>query len=70
MHFSSYTLIIIDRCYLNLVAAGKLLYTGKISPRFIFALFALSLEGEFKTGLIELYINNYTRNLESGRIQD
>ena len=32
-----------------------ILYTGKISPRFIFALFALWPEGEFKTGLIELF---------------
>ena len=29
-----------------------------------------NLRGEFKTGLIELYIKEYVRKLESGRIQD
>ena len=43
---------------------------GKFLPRFIFALFALWPEGEFKTGLIELYIKDYIRKLDSGRIQD
>ena len=43
---------------------------GKFRPRFIFALFALWHEGEFKTGLIELYIKKYVRKLESGRIQN
>ena len=33
----------------------QLLYTGKISPRFIFALWH---EGEFKTGIIELHIKD------------
>ena len=47
-----------------------LLYTGKISPPFYFALLALWPEGEFKTGLIELYIKDYIRKLESGRIRD
>ena len=35
--------------------------------RFIFTLWS---EGDFKTGLIELYIKEYTRKLESWRIQD
>ena len=48
----------------------EVLYTGKISPHFIFALFALWLEGEFKTGPIELYIKDYLRQLDGERIQD
>ena len=54
----------------NKVALGNsfsILYTGKISPRFIFALWP---EGEFKIGLIELYIKGYIRKLGNGRIQD
>ena len=43
---------------------------GKSCPRFIYALFALRPEGEFKTGPIEIYIKDYTRKLEGGRIQD
>ena len=39
-------------------------------PRFIFALFALSHEGEFKTGLILSFLKDYVRKLVSGRIQD
>ena len=47
-----------------------LLYTGKILPRFIFALLALLPEGKFKTGLIELYLKDYMIKLYSGQIQD
>ena len=43
---------------------------GKFHPHFIFNLFALWPEGEFKTGLIELCIKNYATNLERGQIQD
>ena len=43
---------------------------GNFRPHFIFALFALWPEGEFKTEPIELYIKDYVRKLESGRIQD
>ena len=43
---------------------------GKFRPRFIFALFALYHVGEFKTGLIELFENDYVRKFETGRIQD
>ena len=39
---------------------------GKFCPRFIFALFALWSKGEFKTGLIDLYIKDYIRKLETG----
>ena len=39
---------------------------GKFRPCFIFTLFALSPEGEFKTGLIESYIEDYIRKLGSG----
>ena len=49
--------------YCNLI-----LYTGKISPSFIFVLFALWPVGEFKTGPIELYIKDCVRKLEGGRI--
>ena len=55
---------------LSLIHAEVLLYTGKFRPRFIFVLFALSSEGEFKTGLIDLYRKDHIRKLESGRIQD
>ena len=43
---------------------------GKFHPRFIFPLFALWPEGEFKTGPIELYtcIKVCVRKLEGGRI--
>ena len=44
-----------------------ILYMGKISPRFIFALW---FEGEFKTGPVELYIKDYVRKLDGGQIQD
>ena len=43
------------------IKGEQLLYTGKISPRFIFALWP---EGKFKTGPIELYIKDYVRKLE------
>ena len=43
---------------------------GKFRPHFIFALFALCSEGEFKTGRIEFYIKEYIIKLERGRIQD
>ena len=43
---------------------------GKFRPRFIFALFAHWPEGEFKTGLIQLYLLDYVGKLESGRIQE
>ena len=39
-----------------------LLYTGKFCPHFILVLFALSPEGEFKTGQIEFYVL-YTKGL-------
>ena len=56
----------------SLLLFRKLQYTvhndkGKISPCFIFALIALWPEGEFKTGLIELYVKEYVRKLESRR---
>ena len=47
-----------------------ILYTGIISPPFYFRLFAVLSEGEFKTGLIELYTRGYIRKWEIGRIQD
>ena len=47
-----------------------ILYTGKIWPRFIFALFALRLVGEFKTERIESDVKDYVRKLKSRRIQD
>ena len=43
---------------------------GKFRPRYIFALFALWPEGEFKSGPIELYRKDYLRKLECGQIQD
>ena len=43
---------------------------GKFCPCFIFAHFALSPEGEFKTGLIEFRIKVYVTKLDGGRIQD
>ena len=43
---------------------------GKFRPRFIFDLFALWRESEFKTGLIEVCTKDYIRKQESGRIQD
>ena len=43
---------------------------GKFRPRFIFALFDLWPEGEFKTGPIEFYMKEYVRKFESGQIQD
>ena len=43
---------------------------GKFRPRFIFALFALWPEGEFKTGPIELYVKDYVRKLNGGQILD
>ena len=36
---------------------------GKFRPLFIFALLALWPEGEFKTGLIEIYLEDYIRKL-------
>ena len=43
----------------------------EILPRFIFALFALWPEGEFKNGLIEFRIlKDNVRKMESGQIQD
>ena len=42
---------------------------GKFRPHFIFPLFALWPEGEFTTGLIELWIKDYIGKLERGRIQ-
>ena len=56
-----------DVCVTGLLNRVDILYTGKIRPRFIFALWH---EGEFKTGLIQLFIKDYVRKLESGRIQD
>ena len=44
----------------------------KFRPRFIFALFALWPEGEFKTGIIQSYnffIKDYVRNLEHGEFK-
>ena len=49
---SSFQSVSYKRFYYHL----DILYTGKISPRFIFALWS---EGEFKTGQIEFYINEY-----------
>ena len=43
---------------------------GNFRPRFIFTLFALLHEDEFKTGQIELYVKGYVRKLVSRRIQD
>ena len=42
----------------------------KFRPRFIFALFAVWPEGEFKTELIEFCIKVYVTKLDSGWIQD
>ena len=44
----------------------------EISLQFYFTplVFPLSLEGKFITGLIELYVKDYVRKSESGRIQD
>ena len=47
-----------------------LLYTGKIPPCFIFALFTKRPKGKFKTGQIELYVMDYVGKLESGQIQE
>ena len=47
-----------------------ILYTGKISPPFIFALFVLWPEGELKTGLIELCGKGLYKKIGGGRIQD
>ena len=47
-----------------------LLYTAENLSPFYFSIFAVSHEGEFKTGLIELHIKHYVRNFENGRIQD
>ena len=43
---------------------------GKFCPHLTFAHFALWPEDEFKTGLIEEFIKDYVRKLESGQIQD
>ena len=43
---------------------------GKFLPRFIFTLFALWGEGEFKTGLIESSVKDYVRKMQNGWIQD
>ena len=43
---------------------------GKFRPHFIFALFALWPEGEFKAGLIQSFIKDFVGKLVSGRIQD
>ena len=40
----------------------------KFGPHFIFALFAIWPEGEFKTGPIELYTKDHARKFEKGRI--
>ena len=40
-----------------------------MSPRFIFALFALWPIGRIQTGLIELFMKDYLTKLESGQIQ-
>ena len=46
-------------------------YRENFTPIFnIFALFALCHVGEFKTGLIEIFIKDSVRKIESGRIQD
>ena len=42
---------------------------GKFLPRFIFTLFALWPEGEFKTEPVELYIKDNERKLKCGQIQ-
>ena len=49
---------------------GTYYIQGKFRPNFIFALFALGPEGEFKSGPIELYIKDYIRKFEGGQIQD
>ena len=48
---------------------ARILHTGKISPRVIFALFALSLEGEFKTEPIEFYVKDYVGKLKRGEFK-
>ena len=50
-----------------LIGRNKYCIQWKFRPHFIFALLP---EGEFKTGPMELYIKNYIRRVESGRIQD
>ena len=54
---------------LNGKSQGHTVYRENSAP-VLFVLFALWSEGEFKTGLIELYIMDYIRKLESGLIQD
>ena len=60
-----------SHCLYSLKASGEsTVYRENFAPVFIFALFALWPEGEFKTGFIQLYIKVYVRKLDSGRIQD
>ena len=42
---------------------------GKFCPHFIYTFFAFWLESKFKTGLVELFVKDYVRKLENGRIQ-
>ena len=57
-------------CLQDIHASNTYCIQGKFHLRFIFALFALSSEGEFKTALIEFHIRDYIGKLDRGRIQD
>ena len=46
------------------------IYRENFVPGLFFAPFALWPEGKFKTGLIELYVKDYVRKLQSERMQD
>ena len=60
--------LIYDLQWEYFVKTDRVLYTGKISPPFYFARFALWLKGKFKTEIIEFCTKDYVTKLESGRI--
>ena len=56
-------------CYVSYQSENNYCIQGKFWPRFIFDLFALWFEGEFKTGSIELFINNYVTKWRVGEFK-
>ena len=56
--------------FLELEKVSLYCMQGKFCPHFIFPLFALCSKGEFKTGLIGIFVKDYVRNFFCLRIQD
>ena len=50
-------------------ADTNIVYRENFAPVLCSPIFALLLEGEFKTGLIELFIKDYKRKLEIGEFK-